>query len=140
MTTTYNKLRRILTDRLPRLRELSPGCEVEVFGIANDNPGFQYDVITDNRVNCDCIQNCGCIQTGYYGNISRGDFKIIGHLPTLQDVLLALDIKNKGLETGYRTLGGGLDFQADMGLTYDLTLPLSQQSDETLLEIIKLIE
>ncbi len=60
--------------------------------------------------------------------------------PSLQDVLLAIDIKNKGLETGYRTFCGCLNSQADMGLTYNLNKPLSQQSDETLLEIIKLIE
>ena len=126
--TTYNKLRQILTDRLPHLRELSFGCKVEVFGIANDNPGCQYDIVTDNRV------KNGWIQTGYYGNVPLGDFEIIGHPPTLQDVLLAISETEEGLSLGtfYKMFV--------TAPTYALTLPLSQQSDETLSEIIKLIE
>lgn len=113
--TTYNKLRQILTDRL-----------LHRF-IQTESPEDLYDSCGGN------------IDDAYQIGYNEGEIDAQNVL-TLQDILLAIDIKNKGLETGYRTLGGGLDFQADMGLTYNLNLPLSQQSDETLLEIIKLIE
>ncbi len=99
--TTYNKLRQILTDRLPHLKELSFGCE----------NGVSYEIMS--------------------------------RPPSLQDVLLAIGDKRCGIDCegqmvcrpNYENRMGN-----DIFIYYDLTLPLSQQSDETLLEIIKLIE
>lgn len=141
MTTPYNQLRQLLTDRHKHLKELSFGCEVQF--------SFSYATIIGKQENGDYILvkkevvgegNETIVQSPNMLNRLVEKYGILGHPPTLSDILLAIDIKNNGLDTGYRTLGGGLDFKADMGLTYDLTKPLADQTDEVLLDLIKILE
>ena len=141
--TTYNKLRQILTDRLPHLKELSFGCEIEVD--YNDEP----NLVSVHTIR-ECIYENGevryigtCDNNNWYTNDWRELKKeIIGHPPTLQDVLLAIDKKYEGSVFITISPNGFIETSGlkEDTITYNLNLPLSQQSDETLLEIIKLIE
>lgn len=142
MKTTYNKLRQILTDKLPHLKELSFGCEIEVD--YNDEP----NLVSVHTVR-ECIYENGevryigtCDNNNWYTNVWKELKKeIIGHPPTLQDVLLAMGDKLSNDTYNYEaSLLLGLNCDYINNNTYNLNKPLSEQSDKTLLEIIKLIE
>lgn len=132
--TPYNQLRQLLTERLPHLKELSFGCEIKLRDF-DQNHIFLTEYIGDQRFYTEHIYD----ETIY--SFENGVYipEIIGHPPTLQDVLLVIDIKRSGIETAYRTKSAGLDLPF-CEETYDLTKPLADQSDETLLALIELIK
>lgn len=115
-----SKIREIV----PSLQELSFGCEVEVCGIREDNPGCEKDVIVDGRI------SDGRITLGYYGEMFIENFIVLGHPILLHHVLQALYLNEKtrdgmkmyGPQIGYEVLENG----------WDLTKPLSEQSPETI--------
>lgn len=144
-TELYNALRDRLNELLPERLELRFGCEFIspkgeqhfIYHCSQNHP-FWLEAKTDGT-------NCK-----YLDFEKKGEFKILGTPPTFQEVLLAIDIKYRH-KNGYREYlictDGYLTTQDDLsgtggtnGLHYVLTLPLSEQSPETLEAILTLLE
>lgn len=68
----------------PSIKDLVFGCDVIVKGIANDNPGCEYDIVVDDRI------KEGRIGLGYFGEVPISELEIIGREIRLADVLLAM--------------------------------------------------
>lgn len=119
-----SKIREIV----PSLQELSFGCEVEVCGIREDNPGCEKDVIVDGRI------SDGRITLGYYGEMFIENFIVLGHPILLHHVLQAIEKSGKELHINEQ----GIMFdRQDLEMSYkgtqwNLSKNLSEQSPETI--------
>ncbi len=78
------KVKEKIVSLIPEIMALEFGCEVEVQGIRQDNPGCEYDVVVDQRI------KDGKITLGYFGAVPLDSIKILGRPIALSDVLLAI--------------------------------------------------
>lgn len=137
MKTLPEKLQQLeskIIELVPSLQELSFGCEVEVYGIREDNPGCEKDVIVDGRI------SDGRVTLGYYGEMFIENFIVLGH-PILLHHLLQAIYKHRThyfpIRFGHRsTISIGENPVEAKSLkewtAWDLTKPLSEQSPETI--------
>lgn len=139
MTKTEQKIRELV----PSLQELTFGCEVEVAGVANDNPGCQYDVVVDSR-----LDKNGSLTLGYFGVVHPNSFKILGHPIQLHHVLQAISLCGKWYIPNLKSTGENgsailtiLKGNMSIGDTrWDLTKDFSNQTAEVQMFISHLLE
>lgn len=133
---TYKELRKLINEKVPDLREISLGCELEV----KDCDGKKHIVTFASDADyAGLIYKNG--DTGSY--VKEWVVKILGHPPQLQHVLQVIerDIHpvmqpSLDLKTGYLIL-----WTANQGrIKWDLTKPLSKQSEETLQTLTTIIK
>ncbi len=130
MNNTNKKLQTLIGSIIGKdYFKLEFGCNVIVEGIANDNPGCEHDIVVDNR-----IKN-NLVRLGYFGDVPICDIEIIGQEPTLNDVLLAIP-EEKQIVIRY------IEMYARHWIIdiYDLTKSLFNQSEETKVALINLLE
>lgn len=140
--TPYNQLRQLLTERHEHLRELSFGCEIK------GNNGKIATIIEKNKPREDVYR----IITGDGLCSTEKGFEvlniILGHPPTLQDILLAVNkiaqVSEKAmlfdLSSSRILISTGIGNWTRQSIHYDLTKPLADQDGETLLALIELIK
>ncbi len=140
----YNEIRDILNKRFPDRLELKFGCEVqkskqEYFSGITDKDIYTIYTTSGYKLHClDCNMNV------YHSYIKGEIAKILGTPPTLQEILRAIHFTAQTTTKDDKAIDStGMFRDADSGgrlFQYDLTLPLQEQSEETLQSIYELIK
>jgi len=133
--TNLQKLTALIVEAVPSIMELKFGCVIEVDGIAQDNPGWEKDIVIDDRI------EDGIVRTGYYGRVHIDNLTILGRDINLEDVMIAWSEKTKFSAKLYSiSNNGGYYENGKLLWKWELGNPLSSQSEETINKLLMLLQ